>query len=121
MAWGINPKFWGINPTCVENIVHFEAVGEHGNEIVKLNPKQDIVLINISTDQTELGWVAEVEKGIASDLEHRGDTGSVQCGMCSYFDGKAIRQNDMLQGRAKCQGGYGCTATNIVQIVKKFY
>jgi hypothetical protein len=67
----------------VENIVHFEAVGEHGNEIVKLNPKQDIVLINISTDQTEFGWVAEVEKGIASDLEHRGDIGSVQCGMCS--------------------------------------
>jgi hypothetical protein len=33
--------------------------------------------------QTEFGWVAEVEKGIASDLEHRGGIGSVQCGMCS--------------------------------------
>lgn len=60
----------------VQNVVDLETVGEHGNQVIELDTEKDIFLADVGVDESELGWVAGVEEGVADDLEHGSDTGS---------------------------------------------
>lgn len=80
----------------VQNVVHLEAVGKHGNKIVELNSEQYVVLVDVGVYKIELGWVTGVEKGVASDLEHGSDTSAA----CNHTNlgGKVRREGELTFG-----------------------
>lgn len=60
----------------VQDVVDFESVGEHGDQVIQFDFEKDIVFVNVGVDEAEFGGVSGVEESVSSDLEHGSDSGS---------------------------------------------